>query len=67
MLRYSNDGSHTWSNERMASMGKIGHTKHRAVFRQLGQSRDRVYEVSISDPVKTVLLGAELDIEVGAA
>lgn len=67
MLRWSDDGGHTWSNERWVSIGQIGKFKTRALWRRLGMSRDRVYEVSISDPVKTVLIGAELEFEEGVA
>src|SRR5690606_29003832 len=65
MLRWSDDGGHSWSNERWAEIGRIGAKKARVIWRRLGSSRDRVYEVSISDPVKPVLIGAELDVEKG--
>lgn len=67
MLRWSDDGGHSWSQERWMSAGKIGKTRTRVAWRRLGLSRDRVYEVSISDPVKVVLIGAEIDVEQGAA
>ncbi len=67
ILRWSNDGGHTWSNEKWASLGKIGHTKRRAQWQRLGQSRSRVFEVSGSDPVKTVLIGAEISFMPGAS
>lgn len=67
MLRWSDDGGHSWSNEHWVSAGKIGKTKTRAIWRRLGHSRDRVYEVSISDPVKVTLIGAILNIEAGSA
>jgi hypothetical protein len=63
MLRWSDDGGHTWSNYRTASIGKIGEFYRRVWFRRLGmtlQLRDRVYELSMTDPVKTALMGAEL-------
>ena len=63
MLRWSDDGGHTWSNEHWASMGPIGSTSTRVMWRRLGMSlklRDRVYEVSGSDPVRVYLTGAEL-------
>src|SRR5690348_17403564 len=41
MLRFSNDGGHTWSDEIWVSMGKIGATKVRAIWRRLGKSKDR--------------------------
>lgn len=61
MLRYSNDGGKTWSSERWASAGKIGEYKKRVKWYRLGWSRDRVYEISGSDPVKTTLIAAFLE------
>lgn len=63
MLRWSDDGGHTWSNEHWASMGKIGEYGKRVIWRRLGMTtklRDRVYEISGSDPVKIAIMGAEL-------
>jgi len=63
MLRWSDDGGHTWSNEHWIPIGKIGASYQRAIWRRLGMTlklRDRVYEVSGTDPVKIVILGAEL-------
>lgn len=63
MLRWSDDGGHTWSNERWVSMGKVGEYFARAIFRRLGMTlklRDRVYEISGTDPVKVAIMGAEL-------
>jgi hypothetical protein len=67
MLRFSDDGGHTWSNEKWASLGKIGQTKSRARWRRLGKARDRVFEVTITDPVDVVLIGAKLEFEKGAS
>ena len=66
MLRWSDDGGHTWSNEHWRSMGKIGQTGRRVLWRRLGMTlklRDRVYEVSGTDPVKIAIMGAELIAE----
>ena len=63
MLRWSDDGGHTWGNEHWRSMGKIGEYGRRIIWRRLGMTaklRDRVYEVSGTDPVKITLMGAEL-------
>lgn len=63
MLRWSDDGGHTWSNEHWTSMGNIGAYGYRALWRRLGMTmkiRDRVYEVSGTDPVKIAIVGAEL-------
>ena len=63
MLRWSDDGGHTWSNEHWKSMGRIGRFGHRTIWRRLGATmkiRDRVYEVSGTDPVRIYVMGAEL-------
>jgi len=66
MLRWSDDGGHTWSNEHWRSMGQIGQTGYRTIWRRLGMTtklRDRVYEVSGTDPVKIAIVGAELHVD----
>jgi hypothetical protein len=63
MLRWSDDGGHTWSNEHWAVLGKIGVYQQRVFWRRLGMTekiRDRVYEVSGSDPIKIAIIDAEL-------
>jgi hypothetical protein len=67
ILTWSDDGGHTWSNERYADAGKLGNRKTRVKWRRLGMSRDRVYRVKITDPVKVVLIGAEIELEEGAS
>jgi hypothetical protein len=65
MLEFSDDGGQTWSNERWVAIGKIGEYKNRLVWRRLGQSRERVYRLTISDPVKTVISGAYITSKLG--
>jgi len=46
-------------------MGAIGASGTRTFWRRLGMTdklRDRVYEVSGSDPVKIAIIGAELSV-----
>jgi len=62
MLRWSNDGGQSFGNEHWTSLGAIGQTQNRAIWRRLGAARDRVYEVRISDPVKRDVAGASLRI-----
>jgi hypothetical protein len=65
MLRWSDDGGHTWSNEHWSGMGKIGEYYRRVFWRRLGMTlklRDRVYEISGTDPVKIAIMGAELQL-----
>ena len=65
MLRWSNDGGSTWSTEHWANIGSIGRYKNRAIWRRLGMARDRIFEVSISDPVKAVIVSANLKASSG--
>jgi hypothetical protein len=65
MLRWSDDGGLTWSSEAWVSMGRMGEYKRRALWRRLGKGRDRVFEVTITDPVKAVIVDAVLQVEAG--
>ena len=65
MLRWSNDGGSTWSNEHWTSIGRVGRYQNRAIWRRLGWSRDRIFEVVVSDPIKAVIISANLKAEVG--
>lgn len=65
MLRWSDDGGHTWSNEHWRSAGRLGQYRRRAVWWQLGRSRDRIYEMVVSDPVAWHIVDAYLDVTPG--
>lgn len=65
MLRWSNDGGSTWSNEYWVSIGKQGRYSNRAIWRRLGTARDRIFEVSISDPINAVIVSANLKASAG--
>ena len=67
MLQWSDDGGHSWSNERWADIGNRGARSARVLWRRLGSARDRVYRVRISDPIKVTLLGADVALGEGAA
>ena len=62
-LTYSDDGGHSYITPREASLGVIGQRKNRVMWSRLGQSRDRVYKVFGSEPVKTVLMGGYIEVE----
>jgi hypothetical protein len=66
-LEISNDGGFTFSNPIFAALGNMGNYYARARWQRLGTSRDRVFKVSCSDPVKFSLLSAMIDVEVGNA
>ena len=60
MLRWSNDGGSTWSKEYWQNIGQQGKYTHRAIWRRLGWSRDRIFEVVVTDPIKAVVVSANL-------
>ncbi len=64
-LCWSDDGGHTFGTEMFAPMGKIGERRRRVNFRRLGKSRDRVFRLTITDPVKRVLLQAGCEMTEG--
>jgi hypothetical protein len=65
MLRWSDDGGSTWSNEHWVTIGQTGKYQNRAIWRRLGTARDRVFEVSVTDPVNAVIISANLKATAG--
>lgn len=63
MMDISDDGGHTYGNEYWESAGKLGEYKARVKWDRLGASRDRVFRVKMTDPVKWVILGAYVEVE----
>jgi hypothetical protein len=62
MLRFSNDG-HTWSGIKSAGVGKTGEYGKRVIYRRLGQGRNRLWEISMTDDAKFAVFGANVDVE----
>jgi hypothetical protein len=65
MMRWSDDGGSNWSNEHWKSIGRIGKYKNRAIWRRLGMTRDRVFELVVTDPINAVIVAANLKSSVG--
>jgi Phage stabilisation protein len=65
MMRFSDDGGHSWSNTKEAKIGAIGKYGARVKFSYLGMARNRTYEISMTDPVKFCVLGAVIDADSG--
>jgi hypothetical protein len=63
MLRWSNDGGSTWSNEHWTGVGQTGKYRNRAIWRRLGTARDRIFEVVVTDPVNFVIISANLKVQ----
>ena len=64
-LAWSDDRGATWQTPREATAGRLGLYRHRALWRRLGRSRQRVYEVSSSEPVKMVWIRAFVQADPG--
>jgi hypothetical protein len=65
MLQWSDDGGYTWSNEYWVSAGTMGEQDVRALWYRLGRSRNRLYRVIVSDPVKWAFIDAFLRLRPG--
>ncbi len=59
-LKWSNDGGHTWSDGIDRDCGQAGEYTKRVIWRRLGQARDRVYEISMTDSADWKIVDAYL-------
>lgn len=62
VLRWSDDDGATWSPEYWRTIGAKGRRATRVVWNRLGSFRRRIYEVTMSDPVKFVCIAANPDM-----
>ena len=67
MMRYSDDGGKSFSNELWRSGGKIGEYAVLAIWNRLGKSRRRLFRLTLSDPVEWRILGANLEADIGSS
>lgn len=65
MLQISDDTGITWGNEKWQSIGKLGQYDRRLRWQRLGRSRNRLYRITITDPVERIILGAYVDLTEG--
>ena len=63
MLQISRNGGHTWGMEQWTTIGELGHFHRRAEWRRLGISRDYVFKIRMTDPVKFVLMQAVVEAD----
>lgn len=66
MLRYYNDDGHTPSNEKELRLGATGEYGTRVKVGPTGATKlgkGRVWELSMTDPVKFALFGADVEVE----
>lgn len=66
-MDYSDDGGRTFSSEFSRSYGKVGEYMSLPTWRRQGRiPRHRVIRFKTSDPVKSVIIKLEADVELGA-
>lgn len=63
LVDWSDDGGHNWKNTRHVKVGKRGEYGKRVLLHHCGSSRDRIFRIRTSDPVKYVLLGGKALVE----
>jgi hypothetical protein len=63
MVDWSDDDGHTWSNQRVAKIGKAGERKTTVRINRLGSFRRRAIRITSSDPVPLHIVDAWADIE----
>ena len=61
-LDWSDDRGKSWSKDRVLDFGAIGEFNKRTVFNRLGQSRNRVFRLRISDSNRLIILGAKVRV-----
>lgn len=63
MVSWSDDGGHSWSNEQIIGMGRLGDTKRRAIARRLGRTttHGRTFKLSVSADVARGFIGAAIE------
>lgn len=65
MCEYSDDGGRTWTALPAKSIGPLGSYQQRVFWTGLGSARQRVYRMSVSDPVKVAVTDTVLDVRGG--
>ncbi len=63
MLRWSDDFGNTWSKEYWKPIGKLGDYDTHLKWNRLGSSRDRVFEIRITDPIKPIMIAGYAKIK----
>lgn len=66
-LNVSDDGGRTWSNDKEAALGAIGAFRTRVRWQRLGSARERVFRLTMSDPVRTTIIAANFEAMPGAS
>ena len=67
MLRWSDTRGHTWGQEHWVSAGRLGAHRWRALWRRLGRSRDRVWQVVVTDACRWTIIDGIVTVRKGTA
>lgn len=62
ILQMSEDGGYTWSDEFVEPLGKQGEYLQTVRWFNLGESRNAVIKLTVSDPISLVVISAKLNI-----
>lgn len=65
MLSWSDDGGHTFGSEFILDCGQGGDFRKRVRQLRLGRTRDRVYQISMSDPIPWRVVDGYLEVVEG--
>jgi len=63
LIRVSTDGGNTFGNATSHDLGETGSFEKQIKRNRCGQSKQFVFEISVSSPVKCALLGAVMQSE----
>ena len=62
LLSISDDGGYSWSSEYWGSLGKQGNYLNLVRWFDIGETRNAVIKLTVSDPVDLVLISAKLNV-----
>jgi len=65
MMRFSDDGGYSWSRSFWQSFGQKALYNKALRWSSLGSSRERVFEIQISDVAYFSIIGAFVDVDIG--
>ena len=63
MARWSKDGGYTWGSERQLKIGQLGVYSKQAYMNLCGWGPRMVPEITMTDPVKRIILGATYEAD----
>jgi hypothetical protein len=62
LIAFSNDSGSTYSGERVAYIGAQGQYAYRSRITTIGIGRNRVWRITITDPIRVIIVGILVDV-----